>query len=155
MSGYSVERSTTVDAPPQRVHALVNDFRRWTEWSPWEDVDPDLQRTYAGPDQGVGAQYSWTGNRKAGAGKMEIVGSTPERIDINLDFLKPFKSLGNQVRYDFVPEGQGTRVVWRMESEYSGLMKVMGRFMNMDKMIGPDLEKGLRQLRAAAEGTPR
>ena len=121
------------------MHGFVNDFHRWTEWSPWEDVDPDLQRTYTGPDQGVGAQYSWSGNRKAGAGKMQIVGSTPERIDVTLDFLKPFKSLGNQVHFDFVPEGDGTRVVWRIESEFSGLMKVMGRFMN----CGPSDARGL------------
>ena len=82
---------------------------------------------------------------------MEIVGSTPERIDVRLDFLKPFKSLGNQVHFDFLPEGSGTRVVWRIESEFSGLMRVMGRFMNFEKLIGPDLEKGLRQLETAAQ----
>jgi len=154
MAGYSVERSETVDASAEHVHGFVNDFHRWTQWSPWEGVDPDLQRTYTGPDQGVGAQYSWTGNRKAGAGRMEIVGSTPEAIDTTLDFLKPVKSLGNEVHFSFLPEGESTRVIWRIEGQYAGLMSVMGRFMNMDKTIGPDLEKGLRQLKSAAEGTP-
>jgi hypothetical protein len=152
MAGYSVERSETIDAPTQHVHGLVNDFHRWTRWSPWEDVDPDLERTFTGPDQGVGAQYSWSGNRKAGAGRMEIVGSSPTAIDVTLDFVKPFKSLGNQVHFSFVPEGERTRVLWRIGGQYSGLMSVMGRFMNMEKMIGPDLEKGLRRLKSTAEG---
>ena len=74
---FEVTRSTSIAADPARVHALVNDFHEWQKWSPWEDVDPDLQRTYTGPDAGVGAHYAWSGNKKAGAGSMEITGSTP------------------------------------------------------------------------------
>lgn len=154
MGGYTVERSVTIEAPAEHVHGFVNDFHRWLQWSPWEGLDPDLKRTYTGPDQGVGARYTWAGNRKAGAGSMEIVGSTPESIQITLDFLKPFKSLGNHVGFGFVPEGSTTRVDWQISGQHAGVMAVMGRFMNMDKMIGPDLEKGLRQLKSAAEATP-
>lgn len=154
MVGYAVERSATIAAPPQHLHGLVNDFHRWPAWSPWEDLDPDMRRSHTGPEQGAGARYSWSGNRKAGEGSMEVVGSTAEAIDIRLDFLKPFKSLGNQIRFSFTPDAAGTRVTWRMEGRHSGLMRVAGRFTNMDRLVGPDLEKGLARLRAAAESAP-
>ena len=147
---FEVIRTTSIAADPARVHALVDDFHEWTAWSPWEDVDPDLSRTYSGPDSGAGARYAWAGNRKAGEGSMEITASTPERIDIELAFLKPFKAT-NHVDLTFTPTATGTDVVWRMTGEHKGLAKLVFRFMSMDKMVGPDFEKGLRQLKTAAE----
>jgi hypothetical protein len=151
MGSYSVERSIIVNAPASRLHDLVDDFHHWTAWSPWEDLDPALQRTYSGPDRGVGAHYAWTGNRKAGAGSMEITGSAPEKVEVSLVFLKPFKAT-NQTVFYFEPSGEGTRVRWTMTGEQAGMMAVFGRFMKMDKLIGPDFEKGLARLKAAAEG---
>ncbi len=150
MGGFSVERSTVIDAPAHRVHELVNDFHHWAAWSPWEDLDPALQRTYTGPDHGVGARYSWSGNRKAGRGSMEIVRSTAEGVDVRLDFLKPFKS-SNDVRFSLTPTGETTRVSWVMSGQQQGLMAVLGRFVKMDKLVGPDFEKGLARLKAVAE----
>ena len=150
MGSYSVERTITVNAPAVRVHGLVDDFHHWTRWSPWEDLDPELQRTYTGPDHGVGAHYAWTGNRKAGAGSMEITASTPEEIVIALAFLKPFRSTSTTV-FELAADGDQTVVTWRMTGEQTGLMSVFGRFMNMDKLIGPDFEKGLARLKTAAE----
>jgi hypothetical protein len=149
-AGFEVTRRTSIAADPARVHALVNDFRQWTAWSPWEDVDPDLERTYSGPDSGLGAHYAWSGNRKAGEGSMEITGSTPERIDIELSFLKPFKAT-NHVDLTLTPTGGGTDVVWRMTGAHQGLAKLVFRFMSMDKMVGPDFEKGLARLKSVAE----
>jgi len=151
MSSYTVERSITINVPAPRVHGLVDDFRHWTEWSPWEDLDPDLERTYSGPDQGVGAHYAWSGNRKAGVGSMEIMSSTPTEIVIALAFLKPFKSTSTTL-FELDEAGEKTAVTWRMTGEQTGLMSVFGRFMNMDKLIGPDFEKGLARLKSAAEG---
>jgi len=150
MAGYSVERSITVNAPSHQVHGLVDDFHRWTLWSPWEDLDPALQRSYTGPDQGVGAHYEWSGNRKAGQGSMDITGSAPEGIDITIDFLKPIKA-ANQTRFSFVSSGSGTEVRWVMTGEQKGWMAVLGKFVSMDRMIGPDFEKGLARLKAVAE----
>ena len=151
MSSYQVTRSTTIDADPARVHALVNDFREWQRWSPWEDLDPNLKRTYSGPDAGVGAHYAWSGNRKAGEGSMVITAVTPLEIDVKLDFLKPF-SASNQVQFILVPEGAATtKVEWRMKGEQKGLGGFVGRFMNMDKLVGKDFEKGLARLKTAAE----
>jgi hypothetical protein len=150
MGGYSVERSITVNAPSHHVHGLVDDFHNWTSWSPWEDLDPDLQRAYSGADQGVGARYEWSGNRKAGQGSMQITGSTPEGIDIALEFLKPFKST-SVTRFAFEPSGSGTEVRWQMTGEQKGLMGLFGKVVSMEKLIGPDFEKGLARLKAVAE----
>ena len=152
MGGYSVERSITVNAPSHTVHGLVDDFHQWTLWSPWEDLDPELDRTYAGPEKGVGAHYAWSGNRKAGTGSMEITGSTPESIDVAVNFMKPFKSTSRST-LSFEPNGAETQVRWVMTGEQKGLMAVFGKLVSMDKLIGPDFEKGLTRLKAVAEET--
>lgn len=149
-STYTVERSTTIAAPPQTVFDLVADFRLWRRWSPWEDVDPDLQRTYSGAESGVGAVYEWSGNRKAGQGRMEIVeAEPPSTIVIALDFLKPFKA-HNTTTFTFVPEGEGTRVRWTMVGRRPLMMRLLGFLFDPEKLVGPDFEKGLARLGAAA-----
>ena len=154
MSGYEVVRTIDVAADPVRVHALVDDFRAWTAWSPWEDLDPDLERTYSGPDAGVGAHYAWRGNRKAGAGSMEIAGSTKERIDITLVFQKPFAAV-NPVAFTFTPtqvgDAPGTHVEWRMHGTPTGLWGVVSKLMPMDRLVGRDFDKGLARLKGVAE----
>ena len=150
MGSYTVTRSIDVDASPASCHALVDDFHEWVAWSPWEDVDPALQRTYSGPDRGVGAHYAWSGNRKAGRGSMEIVGSTPERIDVHLVFQKPWKA-ENPVEFHFVPTGAGTRVTWTMSGTHTGAAAVFARVFSMDTLLGRDFEKGLSRLKGAAE----
>ncbi len=97
---YTVERSITIEAPPAAIFALVADFRRWIEWSPWEGLDPELQRTYSGSNAGAGASYEWSGNRKAGKGQMTIVEVVePSSISVDLRFDKPFKSR-NDMSFD-------------------------------------------------------
>jgi uncharacterized protein YndB with AHSA1/START domain len=148
---YTVERSAVVAAPPERVFALVQDFHEWRAWSPWEDLDPDMQRTYAGPPAGVGSSYAWSGNRKAGAGRMEVTRTDPaRRVDIALRFDKPFKS-SNDLTFGFAPEGEGTRVTWTMVGPRTWMVRVMGIFKSMDSMVGKDFERGLARLKAAAE----
>ena len=150
MSRFEVSRSLVIEADPARVHALVDDFHEWTAWSPWEDVDPGLQRSYTGPPSGVGARYAWQGNRKAGQGSMEITGSTPERVDVRLSFLKPWKAT-NEVAFELAPTGSGTDVTWRMWGENTGAAGVFAKVFSMDKLLGKDFEKGLTRLKAVAE----
>jgi hypothetical protein len=150
MSTYTVTRSALIPAPAKDVFPLVNSFREWTKWSPWESVDPTMGRTYSGPEAGVGAKYAWSGNRKAGSGNMEIVGAQePDSINIRLEFTKPFAAV-NPTTFTFIPEGNGTRVTWTMNGEHKGIGKVFALFMNMDKMVGGDFEKGLASLSSAA-----
>ena len=148
---YTVERSTTIEAPPERVYEQIANFHHWTNWSPWEDVDPNLKRTYTGPDSGTGAAYAWSGNRKAGQGRMEITNATEaSRVQIDLVFEKPFKAR-NDTLFVIQPEGSGSRVTWTMTGKKTLLTKVMGIFTSMDKMVGPDFEKGLAQLKATTQ----
>ena len=149
---YRVERSATISAEPAVVYGLLSDFHQWPKWSPWEEIDPAMTRTFSGPESGLGATYAWKGNRKAGEGRMEIIeDDEPEALVIKLDFLKPFKSQ-NTTRFALAPAGDVTEVTWTMVGPTTLMTKVMGVFKSMDKMIGPDFEKGLAQLKAAAEG---
>ena len=150
MGSYTVERSITVNAPAPRVHGLVDDFHNWTSWSPWEDLDPALQRTYTGPDAESAPHYAWSGNRKAGAAAWRSPGprprGSPSRWSSSSRSSRP-----RRPTFSFTPDGDETVVTWTMTGEQKGLMSVFGRFMSMDKMIGPDFEKGLARLKAVAE----
>ena len=147
---FEVVRDTTIPAPRDAVFALLVDFHRWIEWSPWEDLDPDLSRTYSGPPSGVGAVYEWVGNRKAGAGRMEITDAdAPSRLVIALQFIKPFKS-SSTTTFTLDERDGGTHVTWRMVGPKTFMTRVMGVFMSMDKMVGRDFEKGLTRLGEAA-----
>ncbi len=146
MPTFSVSRSAFIPAPAAEIYAHVIGFREWLNWSPWEGLDPSMQRSYSGPVQGVGASYTWKGNGKAGAGTMEIVEAVEaSKIQLRLEFTKPMKAV-NPTSFTFVPEGSGTRVTWTMQGENKGLGRVFALFMNMDKLVGGDFEKGLAQL---------
>ena len=148
---FLVERSTVIDASPDVVQPLLDDFRKWQAWSPWEDIDPDLKRTYSGPDSGVGASYAWEGNRKAGSGQMVITESVPgSKVVLDLTFLKPFKA-ENVTTFILEPNGAGTTVRWQMTGKNNLFFRIVGVVFPMDKMVGKDFEKGLAQLKAAAE----
>ncbi|CAN7488608.1 SRPBCC family protein [Knoellia sp. LjRoot47] len=154
MAAFELTRSTTIAASPATVHALIDDFHRWEAWSPWEDVDPDMRRAYSGSDDGVGARYEWKGNRKAGQGSMEITHSSPERIGIDLHFLKPFKA-DNQIEFVLTPSGGGTAVDWTMRGNNTGLTALFTRIVPTEKLVGKDFDKGLAQLKRVAEsGAP-
>lgn len=148
---YVVERSLHVAAPPSALYERIVDLRRWQAWSPWEDLDPNLQREYDGPTQGVGASYAWSGKGSAGKGRMEITEATDdEHVGFDLVFEKPFKS-SSTTTFDLEPTADGTLVTWRMRGPKTVMTRVMGLFTSMDKMVGPDFEKGLDRLRADAE----
>lgn len=149
MADFSLSRSTRIQADPARVHALLDDFREWQKWSPWERVDPALQREYTGPDHGVGSTYHWSGNKKAGEGEMRITESTPTSVVVDLEFLKPFKAT-NVTTFDLVPSGDATEVTWTMTGQRSAIMSLMGRLF-FDKAIGQDFERGLASLKQEAE----
>jgi hypothetical protein len=151
MSSFEVSRSTSIAAPPEKIHGLINDLREWRKWSPWEDIDPNLERTYSGADAGAGARYAWKGNRKAGQGEMEITGSTPQRVDVALSFVKPFRA-ENDVVFAITPADDRSEVTWTMTGEQKGLAALFGKIVSMDRMVGKDFEKGLARLKMAAEG---
>jgi uncharacterized protein YndB with AHSA1/START domain len=148
---YSVQRSVTVEAPPERVYAHIIDFHQWRDWSPWDQLDPAMKTTYSGAAAGPGARYEWSGNRKVGRGSMEITdASEPSRVTIALEFLKPFKA-SNTTEFVLRPTNDGTAVTWTMKGRNTFLTRVMGVFKSMDSLIGPDFERGLAALKTTAE----
>lgn len=147
---FSVSRSTTVNAPPSAPFAQVNDFRNWAGWSPWLKMDPATKVTFDGPAEGKGAKYAWV-SEKTGEGNMTILESQAnERILIDLIFVKPFAG-DNDVEFTFKPEGSGTLVTWKMTGKNSFMGKAFSLLMSMDKMVGGEFEKGLADIKAAAE----
>lgn len=148
---YTVQRSTTIEAPPDRVYAHIIDFHHWADWSPWEEMDPAVDKTFSGSDSGKGAKYAWSGNRKVGQGSMEITdASEPSHVEIALEFLKPFKA-SNTTSFSLEPAGDATNVTWTMTGEKTFMTRLMGIFKSMDSMVGPDFEKGLAKLKATTE----
>ena len=148
---FTVQRQVSVSAAPDKPYALVNDFHRWGEWSPWEALDPAMKRSHAGPASGQGAIDPWEGNTAVGAGRMEITSAQPAtRVEIRLDFLRPFEGHNTTV-FTLTPQGAATTVTWTMTGPMPFVSKLMSVFVSMDKLIGKDFEAGLVKLKAAAE----
>ncbi|HTR76331.1 MAG TPA: SRPBCC family protein [Solirubrobacterales bacterium] len=151
-ASFTVERSTTIDAPPAAVYERIVDFHRWSAWSPFEELDPEMRRTFEGPASGPGSIYHWSGNMKAGAGLMEMVEAVPgQKVVIDQRNFKPTKSRA-EVTFSLAPVGEGTSVTWSMVGRSTTTTKLMGIFRSMDRMIGPVFEKGLANLKADSEG---
>jgi hypothetical protein len=151
---FQVKRSATINAPPERIYPLIADFRRWPEWSPYETKDPDMKRSYGGAASGKGATYGWDGDKNIGAGSMEITqADAPGKVALKLDFVRPFEA-HNTVDFTLVPQGAGTVVTWDMRGPTPFFFKIIHVFLNMDKMVGGDMESGLAKLKAATEAKP-
>jgi uncharacterized protein YndB with AHSA1/START domain len=151
---YRVERSTTINAPAEAVFNQVNDFHNWNAWSPWAKLDPNAKNTFDGAASGVGAVFKWSGNDEVGEGSMTLLESRPqERIQIRLVFIRPFEDTAD-VEFKFQPQGEQTMVTWTMSGKHDFVTKIICYFMNMDKMLGSDFEKGLASLKATAESPP-
>jgi len=148
---FKVVRSATIAAPPPTVFEQVNDFHKWDAWSPWAKLDPACKNTFDGAAAGKGAIFAWDGNNKVGAGRMTVTESQPaEAIRINLEFLRPFKAT-NIAEFVFRPHGTGTEVTWNMFGKNNLLSKVFGLFVDCEKMVGKDFEKGLASLKVITE----
>jgi hypothetical protein len=148
---FRVQRSLAIKAPAEKIYVQIADLKAWQAWSPYEKKDPGMKRTLSGAPNGKGAIYEWDGNKNVGAGRMEVIeANAPSKVTIKLDFLKPFEG-HNTAEFTMVPAGDTTNVTWAMYGPSPFMMKVMGTFMNMDKMIGDDFAVGLANLKTVAE----
>jgi uncharacterized protein YndB with AHSA1/START domain len=148
---FRVERSIAIKAPAEKIFPLINDFRQWEPWSPWEKMDPALKRTYSGANNGVGAAYEWQGNKDVGHGRMEITESTtPSKVVLKLHFIKPFEA-NNTVEFVLSKDGDNTRVTQAMYGPSPYISKLIGLVFSMDKMVGTKYEEGLGTLKNIAE----
>jgi hypothetical protein len=146
-----VQRATSIKAPADRIFPLINDFRQWRSWSPYENKDPAMKRTYDGADSGEGAVYAWDGNNNVGSGRMEILeASVPSKIVIKLDFFKPFEG-HNTAEFTILPQGDAIMLTWTMSGPAVFMSRLMQVFINLDHMIGRDFEAGLANLKKLTE----
>jgi hypothetical protein len=133
----------------------VNDLHKFQDWSPWAKIDPDVKNTFEGAPSGTGAICKWTGNKKVGEGIMTIVDSKPnDDIRMRLEFIKPFASTAD-VQFNFKQQDKQTTVTWSMTGQKNFISKAFCLFMNMDKMIGGDFERGLGNLKTLVESAPK
>lgn len=149
---FRIERRMLVDAAPQDVFAQVNDFHRWDGWSPWARLDPDAKVAFEGPPAGPGAIFKWAGDDRIGQGTMTLVESKPgEFVRVDVEFAKPFEGK-NTSEFTFRPQGDRTQVTWTSTGPMTFMSKALCLIRNMEKVLGPDMEKGLVQMKAVAEG---
>ncbi len=148
---FRIQRAASIKAPPENIFPLINDFRNWGAWSPWEKKDPAMKRHLGATASGKGAVYEWEGNKDVGQGRMEIAASVPpSKLSIKLDFVKPFEAY-NMVEFTLEPNGDATNVTWAMQGHTPYFAKIIHVFINMDSMVGKDFEAGLASLKAIAE----
>ena len=152
---FRVARSTTISASPQTVFAQVDDLRKWEGWNPWQKIDPAMKLTFSGPPTGPGASYAWAGNKHVGEGRLTIVESRPnDLVRIRLEFMKPFAAT-NMATFTFTSAGDQTVVNWSMEGTNNYFAKALHLFMNMDRMVGGEFEKGLADIKRIAQAAPK
>jgi hypothetical protein len=150
-NAFRVQRAAIIKASPEKVFPLINDFHTWSSWSPWENIDPAMKRSYSGVASGTGAIYEWVGNNKVGTGRMEITSTLPpSKVIIKLDFLKPMEG-HNTAEFTLEPQGDSTNVTWAMYGPSQFVSKVFQVFVSMDNMLGKSFETGLANLKALAE----
>ncbi|MEQ1794465.1 MAG: SRPBCC family protein [Nitrospira sp.] len=148
---FRIQRTIRIAASQEQIFPHINNLTQWAAWSPWEKMDPAMKKTASGPPQGKGAIYEWDGNNQVGKGRMEILESVPPaKILIKLDFLKPFEA-HNQAEFTLTPQEGVTTVTWAMYGPQPYMAKVMGLVFNCEKMVGPQFETGLANLKTLAE----
>lgn len=152
-STFRVERSTSIQAPVDRIYPLINDLRRFNTWNPYANKDPAMRTVYGGPESGTGASFDFDGNKDVGRGSVRIVdAANPERIAMMLDMSAPFEC-HNAIEFRLLPKGDTTQVTWSMQGDSPFFARVVGLFMNMDRMVGGDFDAGLAKLKTIAERT--
>lgn len=149
-STFRIERSREITAPAYVVFDLINNFKHWSAWSPWEKLDPTMKKKYAGPETGVGAVYEWSGDKQVGAGRMAITESEPgKKVGIELEFKKPWQAT-NRTYFVLEPAGRAVVVTWTMEGDNDFMSKAASLFLNVNESLGKDFEAGLREMDSVA-----
>ncbi len=148
---FRVERSISIEAPSEKIFAILNDFHLSQSWSPFEKKDPTMKRTFGGAASGKGAVYEFDGNKEVGKGRLMITDTAPpSKITIALDMVEPFEA-HNTVEFTLGANGDSTKVTWAMHGPQSYVMKVLSFFIDCDKMVGKDFEAGLVKLKAITQ----
>ena len=148
---FSITRSASIKAAPEKIFPLINDLHGFNRWNPFLETDPAIKLTYRGPDSGKGTAHDWDGNSQVGKGSIEITESPPSsKILLKLDMLSPMEA-HNRVEFKLEPKGNESQVTWTMSGVQPFLAKLTGVFIDCDKIVGGTFEKGLAALKAIAD----
>lgn len=148
---FTIERSMPISASPELIFPLISNPRRMNTWNPFVAPDPAIKLVYTGPESGKGAAHTWAGNSKVGEGRIEVTDvSPPNRVAMQLDMLKPMKA-SNKVVFTLQPTAGATTVTWAMTGRQPLIGKLMTIFIDCEKMVGGQFEKGLTSLKSIAE----
>ena len=148
-SSFSVQRSIEINAQPRKVYDLIVEPRKWKEWSVWTKRDPNMHIDYSGPPFGMGAKWSWA-SKSEGSGTMEFTRVSPDQfVDYSLNFADFNMRSTGSMRLE--PAGNATRVTWTNSGDVGGNPLKHYLAIMMDRMVGPDFEAGLANLKALAE----
>ncbi|MFA6179023.1 MAG: SRPBCC family protein [Candidatus Methylopumilus sp.] len=148
---FHIQRSANIQAPAEKLYAIIDDHHQWSNWSPWEKLDPAMKKTFSGAGNGKGAIFEWEGNKEVGSGRNEIIESIPAtKIIMQLDMFTPFEA-HNIVEFTLTPQGDTTNITWAMHGPQPYMAKVMSVFFDCDKMVGGMFEDGLANLKRFAE----
>ncbi|MFZ0478668.1 MAG: SRPBCC family protein [Terriglobales bacterium] len=148
---FSIQRSRSIQAPPEKIFALINDFHNWSQWAPQDKEDSTMKRAFSGAKNGAGAVSDWESSGSAGKGRMTITESVPsKKVSVKVDFVRPFEA-HNVNEFTLESGGTSTIVTWSMHGTNLYMMKLMSIFVNMDRMAGKHFEDGLDNLKAIAE----
>ncbi len=149
--GYVLSREMLVKATPEAIFPYINNSKKAQDWMPWKDSDPAAQMQYSGPDEGVGSTSSWDSTGPLGTGKAEVVESVQNKVvKTQLTYTRPM-TMSQLAEIALTPTLDGTVVRWSVSGQSPFLCRVVGIFMNMDKMIGGEFEKGLKKLKLTLE----
>ena len=148
---FKISRSLEINASADKVFELVNNLEKWEKWSPWQKMDPEMNKSFEGPKSGVGAKMTWSGDMNVGVGSMTILESTAgQSVKFQLDFEKPMKAI-NFSEFIFTSSNSKTMVTWTMTGKNDFLGKAMCLIFNCEKMIGKNFEDGLENLKQVSE----
>jgi uncharacterized protein YndB with AHSA1/START domain len=148
-SKFSVQRSIAINAPPKKIYDLVVEPRQWPRWSAWNQRDPQMKITYKGPPFGMGARWEWA-SKTEGAGNMELTRVEPDRA-VEYSLFMPDFGMRSTGAFRLEPEGAATKVTWIIAGDVGGNPLKHYLVLTMDRMVGPDFEAGLANLKALAE----
>lgn len=148
---FSFQRMKHIAAPAERVYPLIANLQAMNTWNPFVQADPAIMVTYSGPESGTGAAHTWRGNSRVGEGRISVIDAVaPGRIVMRLEMVKPMKA-DNTVQFTLAASGTGTNVSWMMSGRQPFMAKLMTVFIDCDKMVGAQFEKGLDDLKSIAE----
>lgn len=144
---HSVSREIVIAAPSDIIHAQVNDLKKWDTWSPWEESDATITKTFGSVTEGTGANYTWK-SKHSGNGKLTITKSTPDTIWTKVDF----EGMGSSnSAYAFAKEDNNTKVTWSFSYDTPFPWNALSWIMGYDKSMTKEFDKGLASLKKVSE----